>query len=244
MCKCVIGNMEVDDGSRRSLSEPKNVNVCTLVTILHFNVVFNSSAFDLLIQLPGSSIWGLLILAEVLGVDAVHHECMNRLDKLFAYNSSIGERCLPSSISGVFRPADLPEVERNLRQHFDRFHPKQQQSTNRPDHRDSNTSDTAKSQNEDQYLETGRVQSGAYTARLGQEQAPLHRAYEHSDCSSSVRSGRSGCSRYGPDSSSASSGTRSVQTDVGYDSDTVGDDELAGWRHLDRRNMADIVRYV
>lgn len=240
----MIGNLEVDDGSRQSPSEPKNVNVCSLVTIFHLNVVFNSSAFELLIQLPGSSIWGLLILAEVLGVDAVHHECLSRLDKLFAYHSSIGERCLPSSISGVFRPADLPEIERNLRQYFDRFHPKQQQSAYRPDHRDSNTSDIAKTQYEDPYPETGRAQSDSYTARLGQEQAPLHRPYEHSDCSSSVRSGRSGYSRYGPDSSSASSGTRSVQTDVGYDSDTVGDDELAGWRHIDRRNVADIIRYV
>lgn len=188
-------------------------------------------------QLPAHSIWVLMAFAEVLGAQQVYEECRSRLERMVLATPT--KRSLPQSLASKLNPGDVSAVEEKLVSHLRQFgslqelpaaaqpvldHPsppavREQQSTT--------TGSSAGSYNllyssvQESYLEA--VNDISHT---GHPQAMMQSQFQDQHVRP-VGAGAGAGSVY-----SRSSGSRSVQTDVGYESDTVdtvGDDELGNW---------------
>jgi hypothetical protein len=160
-----------------------------------------------------------MALAAVLGVEQVYSECMNRLEKMILGTPS--RTSLPPSLVSKLNQGDVKALEEALVRHFTQF------GTLTP--ADAVSSQPGSTRSTPAEHTTGSVvltcpTSNSADFRVQQATIPL-------DYSASQRNSYTfgGVSSY---SSNSSSGSRSIQTDVGYESDaanTVDDSGLQGW---------------
>jgi hypothetical protein len=161
-----------------------------------------------------------MALAAVLGVEQVYSECMNRLEKMIL--STPSRTSLPLSLVSKLNPGDIKAVEENLVRHFTQFGALMPMGAVCSQHGSTRSTPAE---------HTAGSADLAYPPSSSAD-FPVQQATIPSDYGASQRTPydfhRGGSSF----SSNSSSGSRSIQTDVGYESDaanTVDDGGLQGW---------------
>jgi hypothetical protein len=204
---------------KRSKAQDSNVQVTTdhapFLVLSCFIVLLTSlpsflpyCLYSFAAQLPTSSIWALLALAEVLGATDVHNECYAKLQRMVKYQPD-GSVLLPQSATSIFSASDAQSVLQNLAAHFQRFGERQDETTSEQQYRHEQTTAAASTE-----------EMSCYNGDSGVRERYGDNSIRHSSASGgSVRSAGIG---------SVSSGVRSVLTDAGYDTETLGTAEDEG----------------
>jgi hypothetical protein len=145
----------------------------------------------------------------VLGAADVHNECYTKLQRM-AKHQADGSVLLPQSATSIFSASDTKSVLQNLAAHFQRIGEIEHATTNKQQH------------SHEDIAAPSAEEKSCYSADSYMRERYGDNNSRHSS-GGSVRSAGVG---------SVSSGVRSVLTDAGYDTETLGTAEDEDVDHL------------